>query len=210
MLEQLFGSQTRVKLLQLLLNNPENKYFVRELTRLLESQINAVRRELENLESLEIIRVIGEDELQEEIGGVLLATKQRQKYFQANTKFVLYPELKSIIQKSQFLLNKKLALSLKKVGKLNYLALSGYFVGDKDAPIDILIVGKFKKGAVERIIKNFEKNFQREINYTLLDKDEFNYRRSVADRFLYAILDGEKIVMVDDLINPSQQLNVEG
>jgi hypothetical protein len=205
MLEQLFGSQTRVKLLQLFLNNPEDKFFVRELTRVIDSQINAVRRELENLESMEIIKIIPE-ELDDKN-----AKKSRQKFFKANTKFVLYPELKSIIQKSQFLLNRKLANSLKKIGKLYYLALTGYFVGDKDSPIDILIVGKFRKSSVERIIKNFEKNFKREINYTLLDKDEFAYRRSVADRFLYAILDGEKIVMVDEIINPSLALeNSEG
>jgi len=60
MLEQLFGSQTRVRLLQIFLSNPEEKYFVRELTRNLNSQINAIRRELENLEELGAIRIVEE------------------------------------------------------------------------------------------------------------------------------------------------------
>ena len=201
MLEQLFGSQTRVKLLQLFLNNPEDKYYVRELTRVLNSQINAIRRELDNLESLEIIRVVSDDDAK--------AKKSRQKFYQSNIKFVLYPELKSIVQKSQFLLNKKFANSLKKAGKVYYLALTGCFVGDKNAPIDILVVGRFKKKSVERILKNFEKNFRREINYTMLDKDEFNYRRSVADRFLYSILDSEKIVMVDEIMNTLSEITNE-
>jgi predicted transcriptional regulator len=201
MLEQLFGSQTRVKLLQLFLNNPEDKYYVRELTRVLDSQINAIRRELDNLEAMEIIKVVHEDSADNK--------KTRQKFYQSNVKFVLYPELKSIIQKSQFLLNKKFAGSLKKSGKVYYLALTGFFVGDKEAPIDILIVGRFKKKSVERILKNFEKNFRREINYTILDKDEFNYRRSVADRFLYSILDSEKIVMIDEVMNTLSEITNE-
>jgi predicted transcriptional regulator len=196
MLEQLFGSQTRVKLLHLFLNNPENKYYVRELTRLLDSQINAVRRELENLRSLDIISII-------EIAG----EKDRKKYFQSNMKFVLYPELKSIIEKSSFLLNKKFANSLKKAGKVHYMALTGSFVGDKDTPTDIIIVGKLKKKSIERIIKNFEKSIGREIRYSLFDKEEFNYRRSVADRFLYAILDAEKVIMVDDIMNTLVEIN---
>jgi predicted transcriptional regulator len=194
MLEQLFGSQTRVKLLQIFLNNPNDKYFVRELTRVLDSQINAVRRELENLENLEIIKVVKDAAETDKM-------KLRQKFYQSNDQFVLYPELKSIMQKAQFLVNKKFATALKKTGKVYYLALTGQFVGAKDIPIDILVVGKMSKKTFENTLKGFEKSLGREINYTLLDQEEFNYRRSVADRFLYAILDAEKIVMIDEIMN---------
>jgi predicted transcriptional regulator len=202
MLEQLFGSQTRVKLLQIFLNNPGEKYFVRELTRILGSQINAIRRELENLHTLDIICQI--ENIADENGKMA-----RQKFYQSNHKFVLYPELKSIIEKSQFLLNKKFANSLKKAGKVHYLALTGRFVGDGNVPTDIIIVGKLKKKSVERIIKNFEKTIAREINFTIFDKEEFNYRRSVADRFLYSILDSEKIVMIDDIMNTLAEVTNE-
>ncbi len=191
MLEQLFGSQTRVKLLQLFLINPDEKYFVRELTRNLDSQINAIRRELKNLEELGIIKeVVEEDD-----------KKAKHKFYQADAKFVLFPELKSILQKAQFLIEKKFAKSLQKIGKIYYLALTGSFVGEKDMPIDMLVVGRLSKKKFEKLLKTFEKNFRREINYTLLDKEEFNYRRSVADRFLYSILDAEKIVLVDEILS---------
>jgi len=198
MLEQLFGSQTRMKLLHLFLSNPEEKYFVRELTRILDSQINAIRRELENLEELGIIILVENEE--EDIN---------RKFYQSNTKFVLYPELKSIFQKSQFLLEKKFANALKKAGKIFYLALTGSFVGDKNVPIDLLIVGNLQKKKFAKVLKAFEKDLRREINYTLFDKEEFNYRRSVADRFLYSILDAEKIVMVDEIFNKYEPENEE-
>lgn len=196
MLEQLFGSYTRMKLLQLFLSNPEEKYFVRELTRILDSQINAIRRELENLADFGIIVIV------EEAG-----TDANRKFYQTNAKFVLYPELKSIFQKSQFLLEKKFANTLKKAGKVHYLALTGSFVGDKNIPIDMLIVGNLSKKQFTKILKSFEKDLHREINYTLLDKEEFNYRRSVADRFLYSILDADKIVMIDEIFNKYEPEN---
>jgi len=190
MLEQLFGSHTRMKLLQLFLSNPEEKYFVRELTRMLDSQINAIRRELENLSDLGIIFLVESNE-----------SEANRKFYQSNTKFVLFPELKSIFQKSQFLLEKKFAKALKKIGKIYYLALMGTFVGDKNIPTDLLIVGNINKKKFAKVLKSFEKELRREINYTLLDKEEFDYRRSVADRFLYSLLDAEKIVMVDEIFN---------
>lgn len=200
MLEQLFGSQTRVKLLHIFLINPDEKYFVRELTRDLESQINAVRRELQNLEDIGIIKKVEDTDPD---------SKQKKKFYQADIKFVLYSELKSILQKSQFLLEKKFAKSLEKIGKVYYLALTGFFVGNKSIPIDMLIVGKLNKKKFEKLLKNFEKNFRREINYTLLDKEEFEYRRSVADRFIYSILDSEKIVMTDEIMNTLKTISNE-
>ncbi|MEK7203385.1 MAG: hypothetical protein AAB653_03650, partial [Patescibacteria group bacterium] len=92
MLEQLFGSKTRVKLLQFLLNNPDKAYYLRQLTRNLGGQLNSIRREIENLEKLGIVKI---DEI-----------SRAKKYFKTNTEFILYPELKALILKSQLLLEK--------------------------------------------------------------------------------------------------------
>ena len=55
MFEQLFGSKTRVKVLNLFLNNEERSFYVREITRRVNEQINSVRRELSNLKNLNIL-----------------------------------------------------------------------------------------------------------------------------------------------------------
>jgi hypothetical protein len=196
MLEQLFGSRSRSKLLQIFLSNPDGKYFVRELTRALDSQINAIRRELQNLEELGIIRVVLENKDNDG-----KSNEQNRKFYQINPKFILFPELKSIFQKAQFLVEKNFANAVKKLGKVHFLALTGFFVGDKDLSVDMIIVGDINKNKFDKSLKTFEKDFRREINYTLLEKEEFDYRRSVADRFLYAILDANKIVMIDEIFN---------
>lgn len=195
MLEQIFGSQTRVKLMQIFLNNPEQSFYVRELTRIIDAQINAVRRELENLQELGlIVEVEGKQED---------SKRQKMKYYQADTTFALYPELKSMIQKAQFVIEQEFSSELLASGTVVYLVFTGSFVGEKHIPTDILIVGDIDKDKCARTIVKYEKQFNREIKYTLLDVREFTYRRNVADKFLYSIIDGKKIVMIDKVFNSS-------
>ena len=55
-IEKLFGSKTRAKLLKLFFGSPEKSFYVREMTRVIDEQINSVRRELLNLENIGIIK----------------------------------------------------------------------------------------------------------------------------------------------------------
>ena len=55
-IEKLFGSKTRAKLLDLFFSDTSKSYYVREITRVIEEQINSVRRELINLESIGIVK----------------------------------------------------------------------------------------------------------------------------------------------------------
>src|SRR4051812_37894543 len=56
MIDTLFGSKTRVKLLYLFLNNPSRAFYVREITRRVDEQINSVRRELANMLNVGVIK----------------------------------------------------------------------------------------------------------------------------------------------------------
>lgn len=184
MLDQIFSSRTRVKLFRLFLSNPENKYFVRELTRKIGERINSVRRELENLEKIGL--------LQSEIIG-------QKKYYQANTNFILFQELKALILKSQLILERNLARNLKKLGQISFLALAGIFTGQKDSKTDILIVGKINRRKLRKLINQFHKDLDHKIRYTVMSKQEFIYRNDLTDKFLYDILENKKIVIIDKI-----------
>ena len=84
MLKELFSSNTRVKLLTLFLSNPDEEYFIRELTRKLDEQINSIRRELNNLKK---------------VGMLKSRSKFRKKYFSINPDFLILEELSVIIHK---------------------------------------------------------------------------------------------------------------
>src|SRR5450631_2809974 len=81
MIEQLFGSKTRVKLLRLFYSNPNRSYYVREITRKIDEQINSVRRELGNLLS---------------IGLISSETNNNRLYYEVNQKYEFYKPLSTI------------------------------------------------------------------------------------------------------------------
>jgi len=210
MLEHLFGSKTRVKLLRVFLNNPDKAYFVRELSRRLKLQINSIRRELQNLEKMGIIKIFEEEEVQERPRPFRLRSRQgkrvilrrrrksiQKKFFKADTDCILYNDLRSILIKGQFLLEKSFIKKLTKLGSINYLVLSGIFVGYNEAPTDILLVGRINKDKLKRLIRSFEKELDGEIKFTIFSNSELEYRRNIVDKFLYDILDNKKIVLID-------------
>lgn len=196
MLEHIFGSKTRLKLLQIFLSHPENSYYVRELTRVAKMQINAIRRELDNLEKLNIISSHKEEPRK---GKTKKRSLQEKKYFRVNIDHILYQELKALVLKAQLLLEYDLAKKITRMGAVKYLALTGIFVGFIGAPTDLFIVGSIKKEKLVQLIRKFEKELNYEINFTLMSPSEFRYRRDITDRFLYSILENKKVVVLDNL-----------
>lgn len=199
MLEKLFGSKSRVKILKLFLLNPAEKFYIRQLSRDLKLQLNSVRRELENLEKFGILtsdlkneaEVKGEEK--EAVGG------QEKKYFRANSNFVLFDEIKALIVKAQILYEKDFVRKLHAIGKVKLLILTGLFVNNPSSLIDILIVGKINKVKLVKLIRELEIELGKEINFTIFDSQEFKYRRDITDIFLYGILDGRKLVVIDEV-----------
>ncbi|MBI4280799.1 hypothetical protein HY628_01215 [Candidatus Uhrbacteria bacterium] len=189
-LEHLFGSKTRVKLLSLFLHNSDQSFYVRELVRRIGAQIHSVRRELANLCKMGIICSRGGSR---EKG---ISSALRKKYFQAERSFVLYDELQSLLRKAQVLVERHLVERVSGLGDVRYLVLCGKFLGEK-SPIDLLVVGRVSAASLQRLLKRFEQEIGFELNYTLMSSDEFAYRRDITDRFLYSILEGKKMVMIN-------------
>lgn len=196
MLEQLFGSKTRVKLLNILFQSPERSFYVRELARLAEVQLNAIRREIANLERLGLIMavIISQADAAESAG------TGRSKYYKLDTGCLLHPELKSLLFKAQMLYERELIELLKnKAGKLKVLLFTGCFSDARDAETDILLVGDVKPVVVAKLVADFEKKLGKSIRYTTMSVKEFNDRREIGDRFLYSIFEGKHIMIVDEL-----------
>ena len=202
MLEQLFGSKTRVRLLRLFLNTSTNVFFVRELTRKIGAQINAVRNELENLVSMGIIEVVPEADgaaAAAEGGKRAGQNSQKRKYYRFNTASLVYPELRAMFLKARVLLEKDFVRKMSLTGSVQLMLLCGYFVGEEVSATDVFLVGRVNREKVAAIIKNFEREVGRELNYTIMTPQEYKYRRDVTDVFLYKILDAKKIVVMDTL-----------
>lgn len=193
MLEHLFGSATRVKLLQLFFHAPHRAFFMRELARLTEIQLNAIRRELANLEKLKIIVPTKAGESTEEEVGT-----ERSKYFKLNSNFFLAEELRALLVKSKILEEQSFIDDiLKRAGNIKLFLLSGSFVGDDEALTDMLIVGDVKANVLARQIRDLEKFLGRQLRYTIMEEKEFLDRREIGDKFLYSIFESKNTVIAD-------------
>lgn len=183
MLEKLFSSKVRVKLLATFLAGKPKPYYVRELTRRLDENINAVRYELANLKKM----------------GLLDSRRLKgKKYYYPNTDFKLFPELKRLIFRAG-LEGSKYTKDIEGLSGIKFACLSGKFIGLDDSPVDLFIVGRINKKALLRIIKRMEVGLGEEINYTVMPLSEFIYRQEMHDRFIDDILNAEHLKIVDSL-----------
>ncbi len=195
MLEHLFGSKTRVKLLRTFFLQPEKTYFVRELTRLLDVQINAVRRELELLITMGLIKETEAGPNKKQTTGANL-----RKYYAIDINNPLYPELHALVTKSQMFGEEKFIDQLKnKAGDLKLLVLTGRFVRDAEAASDILLVGAINTHAVDKVIAEYEKEMQIPVRYTIMSESEFLDRRHVMDKFIFSLFGSNAMKVVNEL-----------
>ena len=192
MLAKLFGSMARVKILKLFLLNSDSSYYIRQVSRHLNLQLNAVRRELENLETIGLLSSHQGSDDEMESG------RTDRKFYQANKDFILFNEVRELIIKAQILCEKEFTEKLRKLGPIKLLILSGLFLNDKQAPVDMLIVGEFSKDRVAKLVRELEVELVNEVNYAVLTEEEFRYRQQVTDVFLYSVLESKKIIVIDD------------
>jgi len=217
MLNALFGSDTKVKILNLFLLHSENQYEIPQIARDLKSTTNLVRREVENLIDLGLVKISSysaqtpeENEEKDTLKKKKeLKTKKKginkpeaKKYFEVNKDFILYPEIKSLFIKAQILSSQKFILSIENNFRPKLFLLTGFFTNYPEAQTDILIVGPIKRPAFLKLIAELEKDLDREINFTIMEEQEFRFRKEIMDIFLYNILEGKIITLIDNFIHP--------
>ncbi len=193
MLEHFFGSKTRLRLLKTFFRSPDRAFFVRELARSVETQLHAVRREIENLEHLGVIKQIEPTARQSAEGGT-----ERSKYYQLDTGCFIYHELKALLTKGELLEQNELIEEIKaRGGEIQLLLLTGLFTDESAVTTDMLIVGSIKPMVVSKLVKQYEADLGKSIRYTLMDEKEFKDRRHIGDKFLYTIFEAKHIFAVN-------------
>lgn len=188
MIDALFGSKTRVKLLHLFLNNPGKSFYVREITRIIDEQINSVRRELSNMMTVGIVSSENTD---------------NKLYYEVNQRYEHYVPLRAIFadQHVEAVLATAKAANwhdlIAQMDGVRLVVTAGVLVAGSTSAIDLLIVGDIQDAKIKKVIKAVEKIEGRELNYSTLSYDEFYYRLSVRDKFITEILNGKYSILVD-------------
>lgn len=204
MIDKLFGSKTRIKLLHLFTNNPGQSFYVREITRIIDEQINSVRRELSNML---------------EVGVITSDSADNKLYYEVNQDYEFYAPLRAIFAgqevvevgsgattpsgstagavKNEDGIKQRYIDIIKEVPALRLAVFAGSLVQGSSSQIDVLLVGNLSSAKVASAIASIEKIEGRELNYSVLPYDEFYYRLSIRDRFIGEILNGKHSVALD-------------
>ena len=194
MIDALFGSKTRVKLLHLFLNHPGQSFYVREITRLVDEQINSVRRELSNML---------------EVGVILSNNADNKLYYEVNQRYDYYLALRAIFaneaidapatpkKKDEDTFSEQYADVITSISSLRLAIVAGVLVPGSQSPVDVLLVGTLAPAKVKAAIQMIEKLEGRELNYSVMPYEDFYYRLSIRDRFITEILKNKHTVIVD-------------
>ncbi len=211
MVEQLFGSKTRVKLLQLFFSNPNRAFYVREITRKVDEQINSVRRELSNLLSVGIIK----SETNED--------NSNRLYYEVNQDYEYYQPLAMIfggvhavatdkspkqdtsakVKTTPKVSEHPMAKDIRGTGRVDIAILTGQFTRDELSGIDVLIVGDVNPSKLAKFIESLEKAENKELRYTSMPLATYQYRMQINDRFINNVLAAKKQIIIN---NPDQPI----
>ncbi len=182
-LQDFMISRVRARILELFFSNVTEMYYVREITRLAKEEINAVRRELERLLGCGILR-------SEERGNRL--------YYSLNKRYPFFQEFEAMVTNSTGL-GLKIRKLQRKLGDLSFVMFSGRFVRGlqvRQGDVDMLVVGTVVLPELDVLVKEAEKRLEREINYTVLTDEEFEFRKTRRDPFIMDVLYGTRIMVI--------------
>lgn len=179
-------SKVRVKLLRMFFEDPREMYHVRELVRRTNEEINAVRRELARME---------------EAGMVRKEARGNRLYYWTRVDYPFFPELLNMICKTT-----GLGLAVRKnrgkLGKISFVMFSGEFARNLERKtndqVDVLVVGDVVLPELAALVRQEEAKRKKEINYTPMTKEEFEFRRTRRDPFILSILQGSRVMIIGD------------
>lgn len=178
-------SRVRTKLLQIFLSEPQEMFYVRQLTRNTDEEINAVRRELQRLQ---------------EAGIVKSEKRGNRLYYRINNTYSFYPELLNMVAKTTGL-GRQIIKFKGKLGFVKFAFMSSRLIKGgtlSENQVDLMLIGDVIMPQLAQIVKSFETEKNIEVNYSVMTEDEFNYRKSRRDPFILSVLFYPRIMLVGD------------
>ncbi len=185
MLQELLISKVRVSILMTMLPFPEKSYHVRALVREVDTEINAVRRELARLTKIGLLRK---------------RPSGNRIYYSVDTSSPLYPELLSLVAK-EYGLGSEIIKNTKKLGDVRFAVLARGFSRGRAASVfdvDLFVVGNVNLEELGLIVKKHESKLGKEINYSVMSSDDFDFRKRKNDSFVLKILSQSRTMLIGD------------
>ncbi len=175
-LEGLFGSKEKARLLRFFLQNPDQLFSFSEIVEKNMLKSSKTRSEIATLFKIKFI---------------LKRTKKKKIFYELNQNFNFYPELKKLIAKSNVYPQCKSLSKIGKIGNMKLAVISGIFINYQKSKADMILVGEsVSKAKLKNLMNNLEAEIGKEINFVLMTADELKYRLNMLDKFILEFLEG--------------------
>ena len=185
-LDKIFGSRVRAKILGWFFTHIDEKFFVRQLAPIIGEDPTNISREMARLESL----------------GILISTRQgNQKQFQVNRDCSFLDELRGLVLKTTGIAG-QLKAELVRIKGVKFAFIYGsYAKGQEtaDSDVDLFIVGSVNLDLLDSMLGEVEQKLGRTINYILYDFREFKEKVSSGDGFVTDVLANDKVMLMGEV-----------
>lgn len=162
LLEALITSKTRIKLLLKFFLNSNQSDYLRNLESEFGDSTNSIRQELNKLEAAGLLQS---------------SSRGNKKYFNANIKHPLFPEINSLLMKFTGL-DQLISEVINKLGDLKEVYLIGDLSkGIESELIDLVFVGNIDRDYLNKLVEKAEKHIKKKIRYILLSLEEFKSKK---------------------------------
>ena len=201
LLSRLLGGAERVKIMRYFLHHEDVVISLHNISEKTKSKSILVRKELAALASIGFIekkraRMV----VQVGRGKKIVSKIQEVNGYKLNTEFPHNQALKDLLFDFQLLDKRELVSRFKSVGRIKLFLVAGVFLGDEKSRIDVLIVGEaIKRPKAEKIFELLGAEIGRDVVYSIMDVEEYEYRFKMYDKFIRDILEMENEKVIDKL-----------
>lgn len=194
-LERLFGSAVKVKVLRLFLCNPDKAFTTSDVSERVRSYIEDARSEVNALHKIGFLRKRAAPKIRPD------GTRRRSTHGWAlNQNFPYLTPLRNFLIYLKPLTHTEIYRRVNHTGRIRLLIASGIFIQDWESRVDLFIVGEgIRRKALETAMKKMESEVGMELKYTVFDTEDFKYRHSMCDKLVRDVLDYPHEVIVDKL-----------
>jgi len=183
MLEILFSSITRVEVLKLFLFNPDNSFYQRQISHLINHPIRGVQREVERLER---------------IGLIEKSIEGNRRYYKINKNCPIFEPLRLLFLKSEGAAE-ALKASLARGKNIKIAFIYGSYAKSQEtrsSDIDLMVIGDISAKELSGVLSKPKRELGREINYVVFPEGEYRAKMRSRDHFLTSVLKEKKIFIV--------------
>lgn len=199
LLARLLGGTERVKIMRYFLHHRDTVITLTELTDKVKARGPSVRKELTSLLAMGFLDKKKTRTVVESGTAKKRSSKIKEvSGYMLNTLFPHNHALEELLFDFKSIDKKELAGRFKLIGRIKLFVLAGVFIGDEKSRVDMLIVGEgIKRPKAEKVLEGLSAELGRDITYSIMDTEEYEYRYKMYDKFVRDIVEMDHEVVID-------------